>query len=156
MGNEGTGDELICPMGSQCRLVAKVVPEQHPPEWPMPGVKHNHLKLLTPLQPIAAADAKEKHIPWFQWFIPHWEESPRALSTWLKKSNERSSSNWYLIRDQFGSFIPASGWQMSSEQCSGHLWELYISAPACWPATQPYKHPLLLRGAHFLHTMLSK
>lgn len=54
--------------------------------------------------------------------------SPRASSAWLKKSSKRSSSNWYLIRDQFGSFIPASNRQVSSEQCSGHsLGILYCS-----------------------------
>ena len=46
--------------------------------------------------------------------------SPRASSAWLKKSNKGSSSNWYLRRDHFGSFIPASNRQVSSEQCSGH------------------------------------
>lgn len=62
-GKGGTGDGLICPVGSRCRLVAKLVPEQPPPERPVLGVKRYRPKLLAALQPFATVDAKneEKH-----------------------------------------------------------------------------------------------
>lgn len=94
--------------------------ERYPPKWLVEGVKAYNLKLLTPAQPIATANAKdEKHVHWFQWFLLHQKESqPQCIVSIIKR--EQWETNRYLVRDQIGNFISASNRQVSSEQCSGY------------------------------------
>lgn len=151
MGNGDTGDELICPMGSQCRLVAKFVPEQYPLKWPVLGGKSETADSSAAHCYCRCKEWRNTSVDFSDLYLIEKKVSPRASSAWLKKSNKRSSPNWYLIRDQFGSFIPASNRQVSTEQWSGHfLGTVYIAVTVC------LQHRVLLRGVRFLPTTLSK